>query len=1113
MSRPHVVFWNANGLTDTKLNQLDLHFASNAYDNSSTFAICVVETKHCTLPKSRPNAPETREIPGFIAYRKPFAANSAGIATFLRACVAAKHRADLEKSPHCMILECRFPTAAGPCLLCICYRRDAEGADGWKAVKQTVTAASKTNLPLIIVGDFNAHSKDFGDKRNCFFGNDMTTFIDDLALSVLNTAFCPGKPTRKNAVLDLAITNDESLVCGMKIGKPALFSDHACISLTLQLGRFVPKQRQPYRTWNIRNADWDLFACTLNDNCDALPEEFKQIALTKPAQNAIDAMVEKLEAVYNLAAQTAMGEKVAGSKRKPWWHGDTELTDLFKKFNRLKRNDYRCHTPQSQAAADQAYRDWKLRATEVKQRHWDQRCKKIADGNQVNWSAFKSCHKPPTFPVNCVRDEKGQVPSSDKEALNSLGKHFANVCTLPELKEPSQLQEECRRRVDETNVRAAESRNEELDKPFKLKSLQAAIGRFKSASSAPGPDRVPISFLKHSTKCMLEVLLSVFNYSWANGVVPSQWRQANVCAIFKPGKVDRSDPDNYRPISLTSVLCKLFERMILKRLWFAVGDKLHARQFGFRGKHSTLDALLRLQRNIFQALKKRKMHLNVLFLDISKAFDRTWHAGLLSKLANIGVQGNAWRWCRAFLSDRKIRSVHDGQFSDWFSINAGVPQGSVLSPFLFLVYINDVFDICPDRVDISLYADDIAMSPKLPGKEGDDKMVRATLLLEFWAREWRLEFSINKSKQLCFYSSKQRPQIRLQQMWCSKRKENVPLERVSTFDYLGLRWHERCGWTDHVDKVIASARKVSYLIKSVITRDNPSLPVIRFLCHALIRTKFAYGLPIWHPSKQRTWRTLDVIISEPMRHCLRLPKSTCLDSLLIETRTLPLKFYSDQIAVKWSLIASNLPETHSTREILREQKEEKILVQRRPPLFALARQSATAHEVPDDLAPKKLRYHFAARHRHLWRQQPHGKLLQRLTNDQHDSDRKFALPEYLLRESRQDAALRAKLRFDRSSLKDTLRRQNILETDHEALCPDCRVRETVEHVIFDCPRFSKERELLREDCAAVDVSVDPSALNWLLGDVHSIDKHDRSLLLTLSSSFICSISTIRPEHL
>src|SRR6185312_10672574 len=305
-----------------------------------------------------------------------------------------------------------------------------------------------------------------------------------------------------------------------------------------------------------------------------------------------------------------------------------------------------------------------------------------------------------------------------------------------------------------------------------------------------------------------------------------------------------------------------------------------------------------------------------------------------------------------------------------------------------------------------------------------------------------------------------------------------------------------------------------YLIKSVIVRDNPSLPVVRFLCHALIRSKFAYGMPGWRPQTKNGFRTLDVIVTEPMRHCLRLPKSTCVNSLLVESRTLPMKLFSYMVTIKFCQRAARLPADHSTREIADDQKDEAVIVRKRPPLFALARETVNVHQVPPSAAGRSLQWHFAARHRAQWRQEPHGKLLQRLTNDDHDAVRKYALPEYLLSESRQAAATRAKLRFDRSTLKDTLRRQNIIKSDVDAMCSRCNVRETVEHAVFVCKSFSAKQKSLEHECQLKRLSLAPgSALLWLLGDVHSLAKADRPEALAISSKFLCSVFRSRPGRL
>src|SRR6185312_1599756 len=411
--------------------------------------------------------------------------------------------------------------------------------------------------------------------------------------------------------------------------------------------------------------------------------------------------------------------------------------------------------------------------------------------------------------------------------------------------------------------------------------------------------------------------------------------------------------------------------------------------------------------------------------DISKAFDRTWHDGLLFKLANIGITGNAWRWCRAFLKDRRIRTAHDGQFSDWFNIDAGVPQGSVLSPFLFLVYINDVFDwsdAIKQRVELSLFADDIAVVPRVAGKEGDDKMVAALISLENWCKAWQMEFNVKKSKLLCFSKSRRKPEVRTQSL-----RDGI-IERVKTFDYLGLRWQENAQWHHHLDKVVASSRRASYMICSLLNRHCPRLPAIRTLCHALIRSRAAYGMPVWSPPTQAGWRKLDTLITGPMRICLRLPRSTFMDSLLIETKTTRTQHLHEMLTVSTAVRARGLPEQHPTRCIVEEQQDQKITVRRRPPLLPHANEIADRLAIDLKAVPnrKALQRQFVLYHQNEWRNSGKGKLLVSLTPASQDDAKRLRLPLYTQHDCSRGASVRAKLRFDRSNLKDTLARQTII---------------------------------------------------------------------------------------
>jgi len=1144
MTCSNLIFWNVNRMNDVKMGEIELQVSAVA---SRVLFLGLCETKEPPLndPAASPSD-YCRDLPNFQTYRKPFSANSAGLLAFVHNSVAVRPRPELETSPHVLSLECRFPAAPSPCLVLVCYRSAAEGKAGWEAVRNSLSAAIATKLPLITVGDFNARSQFFGDPKNDYFGNLLSDFCDDNALFGLNPSLCPDGPTGKCSVLDLAIGSDLALVPRMSVaGKHGFLSDHRSIELDLSFAKIEYSQPKAARTrWDFDQANWALFREALNQKAPSALSACQDIVTNAAqAQAAVDSMIESLSEMYDCAGEIAVGRVAVKGSQTPWWKSHPHLHPLLATYRRAKKRHDRKRTAERKLEMDSAWQAWRDGLARARNQRWARECQNISAGGRVNWQAFKSVHKPATFPINCIRNPGGDLPTSSQEALNSLAKHFADVCTLPELKNPSEEQKRCREEVAESISAAERSECPEMDKQFELKEIRDAIKLFKNPKSAAGPDQIPTMFLKQSPEPVLRVLQFIFNYSWKHGVVPKKWRQANVCALLKPGSTDRSSAPNYRPISLTSVVCKLLERVILKRLWNTVGHRINARQFGFCSSKSTLDALLRLQHKVFNALKKRQ-HLSVAFLDISKAFDRTWHDGLLHKLSQIGIAGNAWRWCRAFLSDRQLRTVHDAQCSDWFSINAGVPQGSVLSPFLFLVYINDVFEVCGDRAELSLFADDIDVVPNVTGAEGDGKLFKALTMLDSWSKLWRLDFNAKKSKVLKF-SINSKKRVQRMSFVSEFFLGSEIIERVKFFDYLGLRWQQNGQWQQHLEKVCVSAKRVSNLICSIVSRDAPSLPIIRHLVHALVRTKFCYGMPVWKASSESGWKKMDSIVVQPMRRRLGLPNSAFILSILAETNTLPMKLQHEMALVTQSVRANRLPAGHVTRDIQEEQVSQLVRVKKRTPVFVAALQVISKRDIDaQQLDSKSALVKFTCFQRLEWRQSGQGKLLRMLTNGGFDaSRRKFCLPEYLRVDKPSIAAIRAKLRFDRSNLKDTLRRQNIIKSDGKALCDRCkpapvkwhrlflrpakrryleqppdqqpflatRSRETLRHVLLVCPSLGRKRDAMRAEAASIGLSTKHSEmLHWLLGDLEDIDPSLHDKALKLSGSFLSLVNSIRP---
>jgi len=389
----------------------------------------------------------------------------------------------------------------------------------------------------------------------------------------------------------------------------------------------------------------------------------------------------------------------------------------------------------------------------------------------------------------------------------------------------------------------AHSPHSTLDKKITLKEVARALNQ-GNANTAPGTDDIPAHFLRHLPNNTIQSIKILFNTSWSSSLLPSSWKTAKSFCLYKNGPT--SNPASYRIISITSILSRTLERIIKERLstYLETKNFFHHSQNGFRHGRSTTDHILKIQNAIHSAIKARR-RLPVVFLDIVKAFDRVPHNLLLLKLySQANITGLAWKWIQAFLKDRSFFISQGAYSSTPVPATAGVPQGAVLSPLLFIIYINDLASLSHLDIDLAMFADDIAGWPKSLSARSPTQNKQMRLWLQHvtdWSRCWRLQFSKNKSNLVTF--TKKRSACPFKKL----RLDNKPILSKEAYKYLGVSIDSDGSNRSHLAASLQKTRQTSYYISRISNRNHgPSPLIITKLIKSVLIPQITYGLCFLH---------------------------------------------------------------------------------------------------------------------------------------------------------------------------------------------------------------------------------------------------------------------------
>ena len=362
------------------------------------------------------------------------------------------------------------------------------------------------------------------------------------------------------------------------------------------------------------------------------------------------------------------------------------------------------------------------------------------------------------------------------------------------------------------------------------------ILRSTDPNKAPGPDKIHGKILKMCAKNLAVPLAMLFETSYYTCAIPNDWKCANVVPVFKKGS--KSSVQNYRPISLTSLVMKIYERIIATEILSKVNGKIDNRQHGFLPLKSCESQLIPFADNLAKCLNNGS-RMDVIYFDFAKAFDLVNHDIILQKLKdNFGINGFLLKFLLEYLSNRSQRVIIGNTFSDSLPVVSGVPQGSILGPILFVLFINDIgTEVSPDS-NILLYADDTKLYREICN-ENDMEMLQADIMaLNNWAVTNKMRFHPQKCKVLSVTLQRNNGDKFVYEM------AGTPLQYVECEKDLGVNMTTNLCWTKHVNYLYSKAnrnfglmRRTCHFIKNRRQR--------RSLYLAMVRSQFEHCSSLW----------------------------------------------------------------------------------------------------------------------------------------------------------------------------------------------------------------------------------------------------------------------------
>ena len=654
--------------------------------------------------------------------------------------------------------------------------------------------------------------------------------------------------TRKSNILDVFLTNNSNLTLHVSAEDTKL-SDHRIVNiLTKQSLKPLPPKSQPsfpnHTFRNLRLQKSDLGK--IHDHIESV--DWDELRSNSSEQDFPELFRQTILQVCEIHCDT---KTKLGSKPRSKYVRERRILNRKRRkiTNRLLTARYKPENPQQIEKIEKQLTDVvnKIKSSIKNQKESDEkRAVNTVTSKPSYFFSYAKRFNKQTTTTGPLLDADGNLQQHPKKMADMLQDQYTSVFSTPDDQTDSPLPQQ-----------------PEKDSPilddftFTQDDVISALKEI-GEHSASSEDDIPAIILKHCAEAISYPILLIWRDSLSSGFIPQTYKNQIITPVFKKGS--KAIPANYRPISLTSHIIKTFERIIRNKIidHLERNKLLCSNQHGFRKGRSCLTQLLKHIDTILNNFLKGN-DTDSIYLDFSKAFDKVSHKILLQKLYSYGIRGNLLKWLENYLSHRIQSVVINGVHSYPAEVTSGVPQGTVLGPILFLIYINDLHQ-CINHSIIGHFADDTRILKAIASVEDVHLLQQDLLETEAWSTRNKMVLHEDKYELLCHSIRKSNllPQLPFSKQYfeynTTKGTSITPCDLVRD---LGVTISSDLSWTPHINKTAEKGRQLISWVLSVF--KDRSRDTMMSLYTSLIRSRLEYASPLWHPSKIQDIKTLESV--------------------------------------------------------------------------------------------------------------------------------------------------------------------------------------------------------------------------------------------------------------